>query len=774
MIHKEPHEPGELLRVRAKITGAVQGVGFRPTVYRLAQKLHIKGWVENTSEGVLIEAEGLKATLEDFLQKIQTQKPAQAEISEVSVSYVEPIGEEDFKIFSSKVHNQKTVKILPDLAICQNCLDDILDPNNRRFYYPFTNCTNCGPRFSIIESLPYDRENTTMRKFKMCQPCQAEYEDPLNRRFHAQPNACKSCGPHLELWNTRGCVLSTHEDALKETESLIRKGFVVAVKGLGGFHLFADAQNSEAVQRLRKRKHREEKPLALMLPSLSNVTHICEVSELEKELLACAQAPIVLLKKKVHAKALSWDISDEVAPKNPNLGVMLPYTPLHYLLLQLLDFPVVATSGNKSDEPICIDEQEALSRLNGIADAFLIHNRPIARHVDDSIVRVMGGSSMILRRARGYAPFTLEQSKNLDASLAVGAHLKNSVAFAYRNKIFLTQHIGDLDTPQALHSFEKTIEDLPKIYDFKPQRVICDAHPDYSSSQFAKKMGLPLTQVQHHYAHILSCMAEHDLKPPVLGIAWDGTGYGLDGTVWGGEFLNIGSQGFERVATLHPFLLPGGEKAIHEPIRTAISVLFEVFGNEVFASSKFSFVTNLSERNKKLFQQMLQKQINSPKTTSVGRLFDAVSALLGIRTQNHFEGQAAMELEFAISNQSVKEFYPFKIKEQNHLGSPLFVIDWRPMIQHLWKEFQSEMCLSMISAKFHNTLAEMIVEVGKMTQENRVVLSGGCFQNKYLLERSIHRLRSQGFTPFWHQRVPPNDGGVALGQLIAGARMVST
>ncbi|HEY3341119.1 MAG TPA: carbamoyltransferase HypF, partial [Anaerolineae bacterium] len=615
-------------RLRVVIHGAVQGVGFRPFVYRLAIEMQLPGWVINSSQGVFIEVEGANERLDEFLRRVQAEKPPRSFVQSLESSFLDPVGFTGFEIRHSEESGVKTALVLPDLATCPDCLHDISDPDNRRYQYPFTNCTNCGPRYSIIDALPYDRPNTSMKAFTLCDDCRAEYENPLDRRFHAQPNACPRCGPHLELWDRAGHVLSAHHDALVQAAEAIRRGQVVAVKGLGGFHLMVDARNDTSVRELRHRKHREEKPLALMAPNLALVKTLCHVSAQEERLLLSPESPIVLLRRQDSSAPHSTGaqgalpaapaLAASVAPPpNPALGVMLPYTPLHHLLMRELGFPIVATSGNLSDEPICIDEHEALQRLQDIADLFLVHNRPIVRHVDDSIVRVVLGREMVQRRARGYAPLPVairtkenDSRKEIGDSqspisnlqshvsptlespsiLAVGAHLKNNVAINVGQNVFISQHIGDLETPQAFDAFRRVIADLSKLYDFHPTTIACDLHPDYMSTHYARELAaqsdppLPVIAVQHHFAHIASCMAENDISGRALGVAWDGTGYGADGTIWGGEFLLTQTPGtFTRVGHLRTFRLPGGDKAVREPRRIALGLLYELFGDATFS-----------------------------------------------------------------------------------------------------------------------------------------------------------------------------------------------
>ena len=747
----------EIGRLRIVIRGAVQGVGFRPFVYRLATEIGLRGWVVNSPQCVFIDVEGSHADLALFLDRIKGERPPRSFIQSLESTHLDPVGYEIFEVRESQASGEKTALVMPDIATCPDCLAEIFDSRDRSYRHPFTNCTNCGPRFSIIQSLPYDRANTTMRKFAMCDDCRREYHNPLDRRFHAQPNACPLCGPHLKLWDSSGKSIGEKGEALLAACHAIRDGRIVAVKGLGGFHLMVDARNDEAVRRLRQLKAREEKPLAMMFPSLGTVEKSCIVDPIEKGLLASPESPIVLLRRLQASK-----ISEAVAPGNPYWGIMLPYTPLHHLMMNELQLPIVATSGNRSDEPICTDEREALVRLGGIADLFLVHNRPIARHVDDSIVRVMAGRGLILRRARGYAPLPVFVKDKLPAVLAVGAHLKNTVAIAIENQVITSQHIGDLETAQAHEAFEAAIESLSGLYEFAPEKVACDMHPDYLSSKYAQRLARPLVKVQHHYAHILSCMAENEISPPAFGVSWDGTGYGTDGTVWGGEFLKITGDSFERFGHLRTFRLPGGEKAIVEPRRAALGLLFEIYGDSMVEIKDSAPMLSFSKGEMQALMKMLHSGINCPMTSSAGRLFDAVSSIVGIRQNTRFEGQAAMELEFALHGEQLSLCYLFDIKNENGVN----IVDWEPIIRQI-KEDRYSLSVGAISAKFHNALAEIIVEMAKLAGEEKVALSGGCFQNKYLTEQAVRRLSESGFRPYWHQRVPPNDGGIALGQIMA-------
>ncbi|MBK7601818.1 MAG: carbamoyltransferase HypF [Acidobacteria bacterium] len=754
-------------RLHIAIRGTVQGVGFRPFIFRLAKEMGLCGWVNNSSQGVFIEVEGPRGLLEKFLIRIEREKPPRSFIQSLESAYLDPAGFTDFEIRESVEGGLKTALVLPDIGTCPDCLNEIFDPANRRYLYPFTNCTNCGPRFSIIESLPYDRSSTTMKKFAMCGRCQAEYHDPLDRRFHAQPNACPECGPQLELWGPAGKALSTRHKALVEASSAIRNGKIVAVKGLGGFHLMIDASNEDAIRELRRRKHREEKPFALMFPSIESVRAVCEVSDLEERLLTSPESPIVLLKRRSKTTA---GLSDSLAPGNPYLGVMLPYTPLHHLLMAELKIPVVATSGNLTDEPICIDEYEALERLGQIADLLLVHNRPIVRHVDDSIVRIAAGREMVMRRARGYAPLPIQMKSKQKSILACGAHLKNSVALSVGDNVFVSQHIGDLETPQAYSAFRQVIDSLENLYEVAPAAFACDLHPDYLSTGFAVNSGGETLRVQHHFAHILSCLAENQMEGPALGVAWDGTGLGTDGTIWGGEFLrvekNSGRWTFDRFAHFRQFLLPGGETAVKQPRRSALGVLYEIFGNRLHSMTDIAPIKAFEPKELQTLIKIMEKRINCPRTSSAGRLFDAAAAILELRQTVRFEGQAAMELEFAAEGRPIDDCYPVNILK-NQDNKPPLIFDWEPLIIGMIEDHRKVLPVGEISAKFHNTLVEAVVAMALKAGMLSVALSGGCFQNRYLLERAVKRLSEEGFRPYWHQRIPTNDGGIALGQIAA-------
>jgi hydrogenase maturation protein HypF len=717
-------------------------VGFRPFVYRLATELGLTGWVLNSSAGLLIEVEGPSGGLSRFLSRLDAEKPPAAVVLAREVSYLSPAGFSGFEIRSSDEATGKTASLLPDLATCPACLAELRDPANRRHGYPFTNCTNCGPRYSIILDIPYDRPRTTMRGFSLCPECLREYTDPADRRFHAQPNACPVCGPHL-FTEPRP---SGSGNPLSLAASALRSGSIVALKGIGGFQLLVDASNEEAVVRLRRQKHREEKPFALMMPSAETVRRYCEVSPAEEALLKSPAAPIVLLRPKDVP-----GIAPGVARSSPYQGVMLPYSPVHHLLMQECGFPIVATSGNVSDEPIAIDNDEARSRLGGIADLFVMHDRPIARPCDDSVVRLARGRESVLRRARGYAPLPVRVREELPPVLAVGGHLKNTVAIAIGRQVFVSQHVGDLDTAGARAAFERAIEDLCRLYRFEPRLVACDLHPDYASTLWANASGLPVIPVQHHQAHVASCAAENDIRGEYLGVGWDGTGFGLDATVWGGEFFLVRGTAFERVAHLRPFRLPGGEAAIREGWRSAAGLLYETYGPEAVEN--------------RVIRRMLERGVNAPVSTSVGRLFDAVASIAGIAHENRFEGQAAMLLERSIGSLQTEDCYP--------LGESGGVADWAPLVDAVRSDSQRGVPRELMAARFHNALVRWILRVAERIGVRQVVLSGGVFQNSYLVERGAALLESHGFRVATHQRVPANDGGISLGQAVIAGRLAS-
>lgn len=742
-------------RLICRIGGAVQGVGFRPFVYRLAAGLGICGQVSNNTTGVVIEAEAPRRTLDEFLKRLRADAPPAARILTFESSFHQSAGFQDFQIQPSEDRGEKTAMPMADLATCTACLSEIHDPAARRFAYPFTNCTQCGPRFTIMADIPYDRLNTTMRAFDLCADCRAEYENPADRRFHAQPLACPECGPRLAYLDHTGNPVDC-ADVLQRAADDIRSGAVAAVKGLGGFHVMADARSTSAIARLRQQKPREYKPFALMFPDMQTVKRHCFVDDLEELMLTGPEAPIVLLKRRPDSS-----LPEAIAPGNPCLGCMLPYTPLHALLLERLGSPVVATSGNLADEPICIDEQEAVSRLS-FADFFLVHDRPIVRHADDSVMRVIDGQILMLRRARGYAPRSLPSNTPLPRILASGSDLKNAIAISRRHDIVMSQHIGDIENADAFNTFQQVISDFKRLFSWTPEAVAADMHPGYFSSRFARTFaqtaGIPFVAVQHHHAHMAACMYENGLEGNVLAVTWDGTGYGTDGTVWGGEFLLGSYDSCDRVAHLHPFSLAGADAAVREPRRSALGVLLE-------AGCTYAQV---NARLHKMFTQdelagmtsMIENSVNVSRSTSAGRMFDAVAAIAGICCKSTCEGQAAMMLEFAAQGK-LGQPYPFELYEKDGVR----VIDWRPTVV----EMLDEQDAGVVSKRFHTTLLEMIRAVVQTFGYRRVVLTGGVFQNALLLSYTRHFLKQDGFDVYTHQMIPTNDGGIALGQILVAA-----
>lgn len=713
------------MRVRIRITGAVQGVGFRPHVYRMAMEAGLTGYVLNSVHGVVVEAQGEGAA--GFAEELRRNPPANAVVASFEVEELEARGETKFEVRMSEAEGAPEAFLPPDLAVCGECLAEIRSAKDRRCGYAFTSCTNCGPRYTIVEGLPYDRPLTSMRHFPMCAACEAEYRDAGDRRFHAQTNCCAECGPQLELMGAGGESLARRGEALTAAVQAIRDGRIVALKGIGGFHLVCDARNRTALETLRHRKRRPTKPFAVMF------------GDYPEALLWTAQAPIVLVEN-------DTSLPREVAPGNPLLGVMRPYSPLHALLLDAFGGPVVATSGNVTDEPIAIDNDEARERLGAIADVFLVHDRPILRPVDDSIVRRMNGEAVVLRRARGYAPLPLEAPCELPEMLATGAHMKNTVAFARGRRVFVSQHLGDLATRAALESHERVLGDLMRTYQLRPTAVACDRHPDYGSTRAAQALGLPVVQVQHHAAHLYAGLLEHGTLEPLLAVAWDGSGDGGDGTVWGGEFLAWDGKEVRRVGHLRPFSLPGGEQAVREPRRSLLGVLHE-FGAEEAARGLFA------ESEWKVMRRMLATGLNTPRTTSAGRLFDAAAALVGLGGVASFEGEAAMALEFAARGSATEE-------------SVAMEEDWQPLFEVLGSGTRPA---PERAAIFHNSLVEAMVRAAKRSGMKRVLLTGGCFQNALLVEKACLRLREGGFEVLTHRLLPPNDGAIAAGQILGAA-----
>jgi len=750
--------------VNIHVDGVVQGVGFRPFVYGLAKKFNLAGWVRNTSAGVDIELDGSKDALVSFIQSLKDDAPPLAQIDDIQFAWQDAKGYRNFEIIHSESVADSFQPISADVCTCADCLREMFDPNDRRYRYPFINCTNCGPRFTIIQDIPYDRPSTTMAPFEMCEDCAAEYANPLDRRFHAQPVACPRCGPKVWLETKGGAkrIKIENENAISETQNLLGQGKILAIKGLGGFHLVCDANNSQAVAELRRRKLRVDKPFALMLPSLDIIQKYCLIDKKEKALLESHARPIVLLERKPGST-----IAMETAPGQKTLGVMLPYTPLHYLLFDTGFYDaLVMTSGNLSDEPIVTDNEEALNHLGSLADAFLLHDREIHIRCDDSVVRVFESEILPIRRSRGYAPYPVHLNFTPPALLACGGELKNTFCITRGNYAFLSHHIGDLENYETLKSFEDGISHFENLFRVEIKALAHDLHPDYLATRYALRRAesesLPAFAVQHHHAHIVSCMTENKLPGdrPVIGVAFDGTGYGEDGSIWGGEFLVSDFQSFRRDFHLKPIPMPGGDLAVREPWRIALAWLDQV---GIEWGEDLAPVQNLlvQPKLKGIYQQQLKTGLNSPKTTSMGRLFDAASALAGIRQIVNYEAQAAIELE-SLVDAGETGFYEFEASSGT--------IDPAPLFRSLVKDLRKGISPGKIAARFHNGVAEMTLQVCQsirsQTGLSDVVLSGGVWQNITLLKASLSRLRSSGFEVYIHKLVPPNDGGLSLGQAI--------
>jgi hydrogenase maturation protein HypF len=801
---------------RISVRGIVQGVGFRPFIYRLATRHNLKGWVHNTSQGVQMEVEGEAAALEQFRLELEREAPPRAYIEDVTISYHPPSGYKTFEIQQSVVEEGKYQLVSPDIATCQPCLDELLSPPDRRYRYPFTNCTNCGPRFTIIEDMPYDRPKTTMRHFQMCPRCRAEYDDPLDRRFHAQPNACPECGPQVKLLDNKGELIASL-DSIASASQLLKEGKIVAIKGLGGFLLACDATNDKAVKTLRERKKRLSKPFAIMVTNLDEVRKHCYVSPEEKELLTSPQSPIVLMKWKEDSC-----VSQEAAPNLKYLGVMLPYTPLHHLLLRDTRLPLVMTSGNLSEEPIVKDNDEALKRLSEIADYFLTHNRDIYSSYDDSVAIVERNTGQLIRRARSYAPYPIILPFEARQVLGCGAQEKNTFCLTRGNHGFLSQHIGDMENMETWEHFDATISLYKKLFRIEPEVIAHDLHPDYLATKYAQKLGesgLKLVPVQHHHAHIVSCMADNGLDSPVIGVAFDGTGMGADGHIWGGEFLVADYHSYKRVGHLEYLPLPGGDVAIKRPYRTAIGYILSLLGEKtldalIASAAKQSHAPRqirrgmdegdlsfapcqtkggvgpvpislgqVGEIEMGIIKHQVERKLNSPLTSSMGRLFDAISALLGIRTEIDYEGQAAVELEMAaysccrerdsslaLGTSSAisdnQESYPYHITDAQGMR----IVQLGALLSAVIKDLRQGVSREQISLKFHNTVAQMIDGMCQLvaheTGIKRVVLSGGVFQNRLLLKKAVKLLENDGLQVFTHRQVPCNDGGISLGQAV--------
>lgn len=754
------------IRENIIIKGIVQGVGFRPFIHKLVQNYNLSGWVLNSNQGVEIDVEGKTKELNSFISDIKDKLPPLARIEKIEVNQLPLIGYKGFSIKKSITKEENGfVLVSPDISICEDCLQELFNPHNRRFHYPFINCTNCGPRFTIIKDIPYDRGKTTMRVFEMCPQCQSEYENIEDRRYHAQPNACAECGPQVFLYQNKRKL--ENSDPIKEAIKLLKDGKIGAIKGLGGFHLACDATNNEVVTKLRRLKNREAKPFAIMSFNLEKIKQYCKLGKKEEKWLVNRARPIVLLKKKEDSL-----ISSLVGPRNNYLGVMLPYTPLHYLLLKDNFTALIMTSGNIAEQPIIGDNQEALEKLDGIADFFLLYNRDIFNRCDDSVVKIVNDGNEFFRRARGYVPHPIILDYKLKEVLALGGELKNTISFSKENYVFLSQYLGDLKSMETLDFLKESIENLERIFRVNPEIIACDLHPDYLSTQCAEeigaKKGLKVVRVQHHHAHIVSCMAENNIKEKVIGVAYDGTGYGDDGKIWGGEFLLSDLKEYIRVGHLKYYPLPGGDKAIAELWRMAYSYLYSIYGPRA-KKIDIDFNRRMDCDRLSIIEKMIDKNINSPLTSSCGRLFDAVSSLIGIRDKISYEGQAAMEME-SLCVSGIKERYKFTICKEGEE----FIIDPQGIFVDIIKDLKGGVDNKVMATKFHNTVAEFTLNLCDKIRENsginKIALSGGVFQNKYLTEKVVSLLEDKGFKVYTQRKVPPNDGGISLGQaVVAGS-----
>ncbi len=763
-----------ITRCLISVKGIVQGVGFRPFVYGLAKLYSLRGSVRNNTRGVDIDVEGEQESVNKFVDELKRKAPPLAQIEEINIQEAEPVSCPEFTIEVSERGGNRDLPVAVDVAVCDDCLRELFDPGDRRFRYPFINCTNCGPRFTIIKDVPYDRELTTMKAFPMCPNCVDEYHDPENRRFHAQPNACAVCGPRVFLRDSSGGLIDEDRPILKAAE-LLRENNIIAVKGLGGYHLACNALSKEAVSGLRERKVREDKPFAVMVRDCSDAGLYCQVSEEEKLLLESPARPIVLLRKKNNL------LAEETAPGNAFLGLMLPYTPLHYLLFEHIDFPLVMTSGNLSDEPIAYEDKDAFLRLGEIAEYFLTHNRVISHRCDDSVTRIYRQKEYPIRRSRGYAPAPVRIQNKMEPVLAVGGEQKNTFCLTRGSYAFVSHHIGDLENLETLRAFEKEIQLYKRLFNIEPEIVAYDLHPEYLSTKYALELrGVNTTGVQHHHAHTASCMAEHGLQGQVIGVCFDGTGFGPDGSIWGGEFLLASFTEFKRIGHLRYVPMPGSARAVREPWRMAAGYLHSQLGADWRVVPGIRF---LKEKNGMLLDalgDMMDKWLNCPPTSSMGRLFDAVAALLGIRHQVNYEGQAAVEME----QLAVQYMYNIKkIMKTSKTGPDIpgyalayedkagtWEIDTRNLIRDIIKELSGEIPAGEIAYRFHLTVRDMVIGMCRRAREvygeNRVTLSGGVFQNLLLLDMVHRGLEENGFDVFIHRIVPANDGGISLGQAV--------
>lgn len=755
------------MKIKKNITihGIVQGVGFRPYIHKLVQDNNLKGWICNSNQGVELEIEGEENDVKNFLEVLQINPPPLAKIEGIKIKKLPLIGLKDFKIIKNTTNNEPPIALIPpDISVCDNCLKELNNPSDRRYCYPFINCTNCGPRFTIIKDIPYERDETTMKDFTMCENCNAEYSDMTNRRYHAQPNACSVCGPQVSLYQKKR-IISVNNPFI-EVQRRLKSGQIGAIKGLGGFHLTCDAKNNSAVSRLREIKLRDQKPFAVMVKNIDSIKIFCHVSRDAEKILKSKERPILLLKKKKNDY-----LSESIAPGNNYFGVMLPYTPVHYLLFKDADFVLVMTSANFIDEPIIHQNQEAFEKLAEKVDFLLVHNRSIYNRCDDSVIKYSPNQPIFIRRSRGYAPYPIILSKKVRQIFAAGPEDKNTVCFTRDKHAFPSQHLGDLKNQKSFNAYQEAINRIIHVFQFNPELIACDLHPDYLSTVYAENTSrekeLPLLKVQHHHAHIASCMAENNLDEEVIGVAFDGSGLGEDGNIWGGEFLISDIKTYKRVGHLKYKPMPGGEQVIHQPWRMAYSYLYSYFGEDILKQN-LPFIKINKAKKLNLLIQMINKNINSPITSSCGRLFDAVASLIGLREEVNFEGQAAIELE-SICQPKYKGNYSYNIIQKPESE---YIVDTEEMFYQIINDLKNNKDRNEIATLFHNTVAEIILSMCVKIRErygiNKVVFSGGVFQNSFLLTQTLKRMRRQNFAVFLHKKMPPNDACISLGQAVIG------
>lgn len=764
-------------RMRINVTGIVQGACFRPFIFNLAKSLGLNGYVLNSSDGVVIEIEGDNVT--DFMERMQTSLPPLSEIRSLKAESLQPVGYTDFAIKESPAEEGRSALIPPDVSICPHCLSELFNPKDRRFLYPFINCANCGPRYTIIQNMPYERPKTTMAKFPMCVTCGVEYYDQTNRRFHAQPNACPECGPSITFTKRNGEILFEKKEAMESAIIAIKNGAIAAIKGLGGFHLCCDAMNDKAVKKLREKKIKSGNPFALMAADTDIIKTFCIVSEPDEKALRSKERPILLMPRLPQS-----GISGAVSLNNNYIGAMLPYTPLHYLLFyspvssQSFLMPnfdaLVMTSGNLSEEPIAIDNSEAVERLSDIADYFLLHNMDIYMRVDDSVARNFKGKARMIRRARGYVPAPIDLGRDMPEVIACGGELNNTLCLTKERYAIMSQHIGNMENYDVLSFFEETLKNLKRSLRVEPKIIAYDLHPEYLSTKYAlNQKGMEAVCIQHHHAHIASCMAENGIEEKIIGIAFDSAGYGTDGNIWGGEFLIADFNNFERAGHFQYIPMPGGDKAIKEPWRIGVSYLYRILGDRSSVIDAFKKreggISRIQEKEIEIVIKMIENGINSPLTSSAGMLFDAVSSIIGIKDEIAFEGEAAIKMEMK-AERKCRGIYPYEINSENDI----MLIDASLIIAGVLKDIFLNMPRSLISVKFHNTIAEIILDVCcKIREEtglNITALSGAVFQNMLMLDKAVRGLEDKGFKVITHSRVPANDGGISLGQAVIAAR----